>query len=153
MQVILGQSGISCHFLGGSSIEISGMRAIAQTKKRIDSRQKLDGIACDVVCTGRFYQFFEQRDGSFGPWCCIKASTRRTASTRSIRRPSSRLDPELLASYPEGYRHLAYVQTKAGFTVKPDLPGLARRRGRAGFTQRAPLFLPVHRRNSSDAGI
>jgi len=35
-----------------------------------------------------------------------------------------RLDPDLLGSYPEGYRHLAYVQTKAGFKVKQDLPGL-----------------------------
>jgi hypothetical protein len=35
------------------------------------------------------------------------------------------LDPELLGRFPEGYRHLAYLQTKNGFTVKLlDLPGL-----------------------------
>ena len=35
-----------------------------------------------------------------------------------------RLDQELLAQFPEGYRHLAYTQTKMGFTVKRDTPGL-----------------------------
>jgi hypothetical protein len=25
---------------------------------------------------------------------------------------------------PEGYRHLAYIQTRIGYTVKPDMPGL-----------------------------
>jgi len=34
------------------------------------------------------------------------------------------LDPELLDRYPEGYRHLAYLQTRAGYRVKPDMPGL-----------------------------
>jgi hypothetical protein len=34
------------------------------------------------------------------------------------------LDPELLASYPEGYRYLAYLQVRAGYPVKPDMPGL-----------------------------
>jgi hypothetical protein len=24
---------------------------------------------------------------------------------------------------PEGYRHLAYLQTRQGFAVKPDMPG------------------------------
>ena len=33
-------------------------------------------------------------------------------------------DPALLARFPEGYRHLAYVQFKNGMTVKDDLPGL-----------------------------
>ena len=34
------------------------------------------------------------------------------------------LDPELLNRFPTGYRHLAYLQTKAGFMVKEGLPGL-----------------------------
>ena len=34
------------------------------------------------------------------------------------------LDPERLASFPEGYRHLGYLQSKVGFTVKAGLPGL-----------------------------
>ena len=40
--------------------------------------------------------------------------------------PSRRvmLDVTVLAKFPEGYRHLAYLQTKNGFTVKGNLPGL-----------------------------
>ena len=34
------------------------------------------------------------------------------------------LDPELLARFPEGYRHLAYLQVQVGYPVKPDMPGL-----------------------------
>ncbi|MFI5015163.1 MAG: nuclear transport factor 2 family protein, partial [Hyphomicrobiales bacterium] len=26
--------------------------------------------------------------------------------------------------FPEGYRHLAYLQTQIGYEVKPDMPGL-----------------------------
>jgi hypothetical protein len=35
------------------------------------------------------------------------------------------LDPSLLGRFPVGYRHLAYAQTRIGFAVKPDMPGLA----------------------------
>jgi hypothetical protein len=34
------------------------------------------------------------------------------------------LDAEHLARFPDGYRHLAYLQSRNGFTVKGDLPGL-----------------------------
>jgi hypothetical protein len=40
--------------------------------------------------------------------------------------PAARLtlDAALLATFPEGYRHLGYLQSKNGFTVKDGLPGL-----------------------------
>ncbi|WP_280864164.1 hypothetical protein [Streptomyces sp. SAI-127] len=34
------------------------------------------------------------------------------------------LDPDLLAAFPEGCRHLAYLQSRIGYPVKPDMPGL-----------------------------
>src|ERR1700730_97572 len=57
-----GRGGISCHFLGGSSIDLKGTRAIAQTKMKIDTRGKIDDVVCDIVATGRFYDFLEKRD-------------------------------------------------------------------------------------------
>jgi hypothetical protein len=33
-----------------------------------------------------------------------------------------RLDAERLAALPEGYRHLAYIQTGIGYRVKLDMP-------------------------------
>lgn len=118
-----GRGGISCHFLGGSSIEIRGLRAIAQTKKRIDTRHRLEGVACDIVCTGRFYQFFEKREGRWaialhqGIYEKDRIDPVEPGTTLS-------LDRALLMRFPEGYRHLAYVQSKAGLEVKADLPGL-----------------------------
>ncbi|MEP6610208.1 MAG: nuclear transport factor 2 family protein, partial [Burkholderiaceae bacterium] len=53
------------HFLGGSSIDVTGARAIAQTKMTISQRADVDGVRCDVVCTGRFYDFFEKRDDTW----------------------------------------------------------------------------------------
>ena len=49
---------------------------------------------------------------------------RRTGSIPVIRRPRLELDQDLLARFPEGYRHLAYLQTRIGYAVKRDMPGL-----------------------------
>jgi hypothetical protein len=35
-----------------------------------------------------------------------------------------RLDDTVLAGFPEGYRHLAYLQDGIGYDVKRDMPGL-----------------------------
>jgi hypothetical protein len=36
-----------------------------------------------------------------------------------------KLDRELLARFPVGYQHLAYLQTRIGYDVKTDMPGIA----------------------------
>jgi len=111
------------HFLGGSTIDVAGTRAIAQTKMTISQRAKVEGVLCDVVCTGRFYDFFEKRAGKWGlvlrqP---IYEKDRVDALDASA---ELKLDPELLNRFPEGYRHLAYLQTRIGYKVKPNMPGL-----------------------------
>ena len=57
------------HFLGGSAIEVAGDRAIAQTKMTISQRGMVEGqngpVLCDVVCTGRFYDFVTRHDGQW----------------------------------------------------------------------------------------
>jgi hypothetical protein len=35
-----------------------------------------------------------------------------------------KLDADLLGGFPVGYRHLAYLQTRIGYDVKRDMPGL-----------------------------
>src|SRR5471030_1524726 len=54
------------HFLGGISIDLAETRASAQTKMTISQRAEVEGVECDVVCTGRFYDFLEKRDGRWG---------------------------------------------------------------------------------------
>ncbi len=111
------------HFLGGTSIDLAGDRAIAQTKMTISQRGDVDGVRCDVVCTGRFYDFLEKRGGRWG--LVLRQPIYEKDSVFPLD-PSLRLslDKELLGRFPEGYRHLAYIQTRIGYQVKPDMPGL-----------------------------
>ena len=54
------------HFLGGISVDLAGTRAISQTKMTISQRAEVEGVLCDVLCTGRFYDFLEKREGRWG---------------------------------------------------------------------------------------
>ena len=54
------------HFLGGFTCDIAGDRAISQVKMTINQRAEVDGVLVDVVCTGRFYDFLEKRQGRWG---------------------------------------------------------------------------------------
>jgi hypothetical protein len=111
------------HILGGTSVDIAGNRAVAQTRATIGQRAPVHDVICDVVCTVRFYDLFEKRDGRWG-------MVRRQGIYEKDRldpvdtSQTVKLDPEILARFPDGYRHLAYLQTGAGFTVKTDMPGL-----------------------------
>jgi hypothetical protein len=114
------------HFLGGTSVDLGGDRAIAQTKMTITQRTTVEGVECDVVCTGRFYDFLERRD-AVGP-------THRLVLRQPIYEidrltpvsggPGPELDADLLGQFPSGYRHLAYIQSRIGYDVKRDMPGL-----------------------------
>jgi hypothetical protein len=111
------------HFLGGSAIDLAGDRAIAQTKMTISQRAEVDGVLCDVVCTGRFYDFLERRSGRWGLVLRQPIYEKdRLDPVDPAARPE--LDRALLERFPPGYRHLAYAQTRNGFDVKPDMPGL-----------------------------
>jgi hypothetical protein len=115
------------HFLGGSAIEVSGDRAIAQTRMTISQRAPVEGVVCDVVCTGRFYDFFERRrDEHQARWGLVLRQPIYEKDRLDPVDPAAKLelDRELLARFPEGYRHLAYLQTKIGYKVKTDMPGI-----------------------------
>jgi len=111
------------HFLGGSSIDIAGNRAVSQTKMTISQRAHVHDVLVDVVCTGRFYDFFEKREGR---WGLVLRQPIYEKDRMDPVDPSARLtlDAAVLARFPEGYRHLAYLQSAIGFTVKQDMPGL-----------------------------
>ncbi|HEY1461457.1 MAG TPA: nuclear transport factor 2 family protein [Casimicrobiaceae bacterium] len=111
------------HFLGGTSIDLAGPRAIAQTKMTISQRGDVQGVLCDVVCTGRFYDFVEKRDGRWG--VVLRQPIYEKDRVDPVD-PSARLviDQAALAGFPKGYRHLAYIQTQLGYVVKRDMPQL-----------------------------
>lgn len=111
------------HFLGGHSSEIAGDRAIAQTKMTISQRAEVEGVLVDVVCTGRFHDFVQKHEGR---WKILLRQPIYEKDRMDPVAPDAKLslDAGLLARFPEGYRHLAYLQTRIGYAVKPDMPGL-----------------------------
>jgi hypothetical protein len=111
------------HFLGGTSIDLQGARAIVQTKMTISQRGDVQGVPCDVVCTGRFYDFCEKRGARWG--MVLRQPIYEKDRIDPID-PGARLelDAAALAKFPRGYRHLAYIQTLIGYQVKLDMPQL-----------------------------
>ena len=88
----------------------------------INQRATVDDVLVAVVCTGRFYDFLEKRDR----WAIVRRQPiyEKDRMDRLDPAASLKLDPERLGRFPEGYRHLAYLQSNIGFNVKSNLPGL-----------------------------
>ena len=118
------QSGVAVqHIMGGSSIDINKNRAAAQTRATIGQRAIIHDVLCDVICTIRFCDLFEKRNNKWGlVWrkgIYEKDRLDPVDNTKSIS-----LDTNLLNMFPDGYRHLAYLQSTNGLTVKKDMPGM-----------------------------
>jgi len=111
------------HFLGGTTIDLSNDRAVAQTKMTISQRAIIEGVLCDVVCTGRFYDFLARPGGR---WGLVERQPIYEKDRLDPVDPAEtlQLDPSLLERFPVGYQHLAYLQTQIGYSVKTDMPGL-----------------------------
>ena len=111
------------HFLGGNSIDLAGDRAISQTKMTISQRARVHDVLVDVVCTGRFYDFIERRNGK---WGFVLRQPIYEKDRMDPVDPAGKveLDQTLLMSFPEGYRHLAYLQSQIGYKIKMNMPGL-----------------------------
>lgn len=124
------------HFLGGSSVELAGNRAVAQTKMTISQRGEVEGVLCDVVCTGRFYDFLEKRGGR---WGLVRRQPIYEKDRIDPVDPAAtlKLDAVRLAALPKGYRHLAYIQLAIGYDVKLDMPQLVGREVEALYAQGA----------------
>jgi hypothetical protein len=112
------------HFHGGFTCDVVGDRAIAQTKMTINQRAPVHGVVVDVVCTGRFYDFFEKREGR---WGMVRRQPIYEKDRLDIVDPNAslELDQDILDGFPVGYQHLAYLQSQIGYPVaKGGLPGL-----------------------------
>ena len=105
------------------TIELKGTRAVTQTKMTISQRGPVEGVVCDVVCTGRFYDFLEKRDGKWG-FVLRQPIYEKDRVDPGDPAATLSFDQAKLAAMPAGYRHLAYIQLGIGYDVKMDMPGL-----------------------------
>ena len=112
------EAGVSIiHANLGHMSDITGDRAIAQTKMTISQRAKVHDILVDVTATGRFYDFLSKRNDR---WGIVRRQGIYEKDRMDPVDPTAHLElePGLLSEFPEGYRHLGYLQTQAGFDVK-----------------------------------
>ena len=110
------------HLLGGSSIEVLGERAVAHTKMEILQRAEVHGVEVDVRCQGRFVDALERREGRWG--LLLRQPVYELDSMRTVDPAATiALDPARLEQFPEGYRHLAYLQVDQGMEVYRNMPG------------------------------
>lgn len=111
----------SQHFQGGTVVEVLGTKAIAQTRMAILVRGKLEDVSVDVNCLGIFYDRVEKRDGQ---WRIAKRNVIYDKDTLTPVHAGDviQLSSERLLRFPEGYRHLAYLQSFNGGNVNPELP-------------------------------
>ena len=114
---------VALHSLGGTSVDINGSRAVAQTKMQIIQRGQVHGVMVDVTCLGRFVDALEKRNGHWGI-VLRQPVYELDRMTTVVPNAPLELDSHLLQAFPEGYQHLAYLQTQMGFQVNQTLPGL-----------------------------
>jgi hypothetical protein len=111
------------HLHAGHTADVVGDRAVAQTKMQILQRAPVEGVMCDVICTGRFYDFLERRGGKWG-FVYRQPIYEKDRVDSLVPGVDPVIDQDLLATFPVGYQHLAYLQARIGFPVKKDMPGL-----------------------------
>jgi hypothetical protein len=118
------------HFLGGSVVYVAGRRATAQTRVTISQRLMLTGTEVDVTCVAVFFDFFAQHEQG---WQLVLREPVYEKDRLDSVVPGEvpALDHEVLASLPQGCRHLLYCQMASGLRVRADVltagsEGLAR---------------------------
>jgi hypothetical protein len=83
-------------------------------------RGMLDGVEVDATAWGRFVDWFARIDGR---WVIERRHSIHEKDRLDPVDPAAslKLDPARLASFPMGYRHLAYLQSSGGAKITPDL--------------------------------
>jgi len=115
-----GRSAKAQHLVGASVIDLRDTRAIAETRITLLPRAALGRAQVDVTCYGRFYDFLEAHGSK---WRICKRVPIYDKDRMDPVNPAEQLDidHEVISRFAEGYRHLAYVQSRAGANVTKGL--------------------------------
>jgi hypothetical protein len=111
------------HSIGITKVDLNGDRAIAETRMTLLVRGVLDGVEVDITNYGGTYDFFLRC--ADGIWRIKERVPMYEKDRLDPVDPSAtvKIDPARLATFPYGYRYLAYLQSSEGATITPDLPG------------------------------
>ena len=109
------------HFMGPSTIQLHGLKALAETRFILLVRGRLDGVEVDITCYGRFFDKLVRRDGTWRILARVPIYEKDSIATPVPGKPLA-LDPARLQSHPAGFRHLAYLQSSGGATITPNIP-------------------------------
>ncbi|MFM9968216.1 MAG: nuclear transport factor 2 family protein [Burkholderiales bacterium] len=116
-----GKGNTSGHFICGTTIRVNGAKALSNSRLILVMRTRLDGVPVDLTSNGRFIDRFEKQNGK---WAIHHRRTVYDKDRIDVVTPGAalNLDSGELQSYAEGYRHLAYVQKRAGRGLTPNTP-------------------------------
>lgn len=117
---LTGKGARAQHFMGASTVEVHGERATAESRFILLLRGQLGEQQVDVTCYGRFFDRLVRHGQQ---WAILarepiyeKDSMQPVAPGQAVH-----LDPLILQRYPEGYRHIAYLQCLGGARITTDL--------------------------------
>ncbi len=110
------------HRLGPVLVRLHGDRAVASLSAIIDIPVVLDGVEAQLSSHARFLYPAEKRDGRWG-LMGFEAVYTRDEFTTAIPGQVLALTPADVAGFRPSYRMLAWLLTRQGYAVDPDLPG------------------------------
>lgn len=113
-------SPLAQHALGGTSVRVAGLRALAETRMTIMLRTRVHDVEVDITAWGRFVDWFVQHHGR---WCILERYPIHEKDRMDPVNPEAvlNLDAQRLASLPRAYRHITYAQSLAGAVITTDL--------------------------------
>jgi hypothetical protein len=109
------------HIIGGTTSEVRGDRAFAETRITLLARSIVHDKLVDATVYGRFLDFLLRVNDN---WRIQRRVPVYDKDFFQLVVPSETLtlDVERLAKQPFGFRHMAYMQSAGGMTISTSIP-------------------------------
>ena len=109
------------HLIGGTTAEVNGNKAFAETRITLLARSMVHDKLADATVYGRFLDFLLKVNGD---WRIQRRVPVYDKDFLQLVVPGETvsLNVERLAKQPIGFRHMAYVQSASGLTISTTIP-------------------------------
>jgi ketosteroid isomerase-like protein len=109
------------HLIGGTTSEINGDKAFAETRITLLARGMVHDKLVDATVYGRFLDFLRKVNGDWRIQRRVPVYD-KDALQLVVPGEALLLDAERLATLQVGFRHMAYMQSAAGLTISTTIP-------------------------------